>query len=383
MRIIFTCGGTAGHINPAVGVAGRIRQLVPEAEILFVGAEGMMETELVPREGFPIETVRISNVSRSLSLAGLKHNLNTMKNVVDSTKKAREIMACFRPDVVVGTGGYVCYPVLKAAHALGIPTMVHESNAVPGLTTKMLSGMVDCIMVGFAEARENYKKGTNVVFTGTPVRTEFLEKTSPALAKAHLGIPGDKALVVSVWGSLGSDYMNAVMADFIPLAADNRDFRMIHSAGRRGYKKLRTALEEKRGKKDKPVVDVREYIYDMPLVMAAADLILCRSGASTLGELTALGKPAILVPSPNVTNNHQEKNARLLEKCGAAVVMTEGSFTPESLYGQVCALLADKEKLESMSRAMSSAGVPDSTDRIAGLVLDYACGGGGKPAGGK
>ena len=170
MRFLFTCGGTAGHINPAVGVAGRLKKLLPEAEILFIGAEGMMETELVPREGYPIRTVEISNLSRSLSLNGLKHNLHTAKTVVQSTHAAKKIIQDFAPDVVVGTGGYVCYPVIAAAHSLGIPTLLHESNAVPGLTTKLLARSADCIMVGFENAAENYPAGTQAVFTGTPVR---------------------------------------------------------------------------------------------------------------------------------------------------------------------------------------------------------------------
>ncbi|MGN1002994.1 MAG: UDP-N-acetylglucosamine--N-acetylmuramyl-(pentapeptide) pyrophosphoryl-undecaprenol N-acetylglucosamine transferase [Oscillospiraceae bacterium] len=370
MKLIFTCGGTAGHINPALGVAGKLKSLLPDTEILFVGAEGMMETELVPREGFSIETVKISNISRSLSPAGLKHNLQTIKNVFGSTKKAREIIRSFQPDAVIGTGGYVCYPVIKAAHRLGVPTLVHESNAVPGLTTKMLAGLTDCVMVGFEEAKKNYPPKTNVVFTGTPVRPDFLSGLTPDQAKARLGLPAGEKLVLSVWGSLGSDHMNGVMADFIPLAAQRKDFRLIHSAGKRGYPRLSQAIQGKTAEN----TDVRAYIYDMPLVMAAADLILCRSGASTLGELTALGRPALLVPSPNVTNNHQEKNARVLADAGAAVLLTEGSFTAESLYETVCDLLRDEKRLRAMSAAMSAAGRRDSTDKICDMILTYAAG---------
>lgn len=370
MKFLFACGGTAGHINPAIGLAGRLKQLIPDCEVLFVGAEGMMETSLVPREGYDIKTVKISNISRSLSMAGVKHNLNTIKYVVMSIGEAKKIISDFGPDVVIGTGGYVCYPVLRAAHALGIPALVHESNAVPGLTTKMLAGIVDCIMVGFEKAKENYKSGTNVVYTGTPVRTEFLESDKAACRKA-LGFEDEKPLVVSVWGSLGSGHMNGIMEEFAAIAAEKGDFRLIHSAGKRGYDKLAAALDEKCPDRLEKGVDVRPYIYDMPRVMAAADLIMCRSGASTLGELTALGRPAILVPSPNVTNNHQEKNARVLEKAGGAKVLLEGQFTAQSLYEQVCTLLADKAGLESMSEAMLGQGVHDATDRIVEKILEY------------
>lgn len=371
MKFIFTCGGTAGHINPALGVAGRLKELLPDAEILFIGAKGMMETELVPREGYPIKTIEISNISRSLSLSGLKHNLGTVKKVLESEHKAKQIIREFAPDAVIGTGGYVCYPVLKAAHTLGIPTLVHESNAVPGLTTKLLSHVVDCVMVGFEHAAENYPKGTNVVFTGTPVRGGF-ETLNREAARATLGIPMDQPMLLSVWGSLGSDHMNGIMADVALMAAEKEEYSIIHSAGKRGYSKLLQAVKDK---SDVDLaahgVDLREYIYDMPLVMAAADLIACRSGASTLGELAALGKPALLVPSPNVTNHHQEKNARQLEAAGAAEILLEGEFDAAAFYQKVQHLLNDRKKLASMSVAMRSCGVADATERIASLVLDF------------
>jgi len=370
MKILFTCGGTAGHINPAIGVAGRIRELVPDAEFLFVGAEGMMETELVPREGYPIKTIEISNLSRSITLDGLKHNLHTAKTLLVGTHEAKNILREFAPDVAVGTGGYVCYPVLHAAHLLGIPTLVHESNAVPGLTTKLLANSVDCVMVGFEDAGANYPKHANVVFTGTPVRGGF-EKLGKAEAKRALGIPADRPLLLSVWGSLGSDHINGVMPEFVELTAKNRDFLLIHSAGKRGYARLVEAINARCGSNwSDSGADVREYIYDMSTVMAAADLVMCRSGASTLGELAALGKPAVLIPSPNVTNNHQEKNARLLEQLGGAKVLLEGQFTAESLYGELLTLIKDGKILSEMGSAMKKSCVADATDRIARLVLD-------------
>ena len=371
MKFIFTCGGTAGHINPAIGVAGRLKELLPEAEFLFIGAKGMMETELVPREGYPIETIEISNLSRSISLSGLKHNIGTVKKVLSGQREAKKIIRDFAPDAVIGTGGYVCYPVLKAAHALGIPTLVHESNAVPGLTTKLLSRSVDCVMVGFENAAENYPRGTRVEFTGTPVRGGF-ETLNREEARKKLGIPVDQPLLLSVWGSLGSEHMNGVMADFAPLAAKKGEFAMIHSAGKRGYASLMKAIRERTDADlQKAGVELRDYIYNMPEWMAAADLIACRSGASTLGELAAMGKPALLIPSPNVTNNHQEKNARALERAGAAEVLLEREFDAQKLYESVLSLLSDAEKLSAMSAAMKGCGVPDSASRIAELILDF------------
>ena len=368
MKFILTCGGTAGHINPALAVAGRLRELMPDCEILFIGAEGKMEMELVPREGYKIEPLKITNISRSHSLEAIVHNLDTLKNVAVSTREAKRIMRDFKPDVVIGTGGYVCYPVLMAASELKIPTAVHESNAVPGLTTKLLAEHVDKVMVGFEESRGAYHHPEKVEVTGTPVRGEFAAY-SKALAKRELGLDPDEPLVVSVWGSLGAAHMNKIMGELITMMDDSRPFRLIHSVGTRYFEDFMTTLQQRAPDFARFGADVRKYIYDMPRVMAAADLILCRAGASTLSELAYMGKPVIIVPSPNVTNNHQEKNARVLEKAGGAKVFLEGEFDAPALMDTVRGLLCDGAQLEAMSQAMLSLAVPGATDRICDIIL--------------
>ena len=368
MKFILTCGGTAGHINPALAVAGRLRELMPDCEILFIGAEGKMEMELVPREGYKIEPLRITNISRGHSLEAIVHNLDTLKNVAVSTREAKRIMREFKPDVVIGTGGYVCYPVLMAASELKIPTAVHESNAVPGLTTKLLAERVDKVMVGFEESRGAYHHPEKVEVTGTPVRGEFAAY-SKALAKRELGLDPDEPLVVSVWGSLGAAHMNKIMGELITMMDDSRPFRLIHSVGTRYFEDFMSALRQRAPDFARFGADVRKYIYDMPRVMAAADLILCRAGASTLSELAYMGKPVIIVPSPNVTNNHQEKNARVLEKAGGAKVFLEGEFDAPALMDTVRGLLGDSAQLEAMSQAMLSLAVPGATDRICDIIL--------------
>ncbi len=372
MKFLFTCGGTAGHINPALGVAQRLRELMPDCSILFIGASGQMETELVPREGFEIKTIPITNISREISLEGLKHNIGTLKNTLKSISEAKKIIREFEPDAVIGTGGYVCYPVLRAAHSLNIPTAVHESNAVPGLTTKMLANIADLILLGFEESRQYYKRQNKVLVTGTPVRTEFYS-LDKAGARKKLGLEPDKPLVLSVWGSLSSVFMNETIVHFIAKAQGNPFFGLIHSAGKSGYQGvLRKIREHGLETATEKGMEVREYIYDMPLVMAASDLVICRSGASTLSELTALGKPAILVPSPNVTNNHQEKNARLFEKAGAAVLIPESEISPARLLGHVSLLLSRTDTLEAMSGQMAKIGVTDATKKITEIVLELA-----------
>ena len=375
MRFLFSCGGTAGHVNPALGVAARLRELIPDCEILFIGANGKMEMDLVPREGYEIRGVPILGLSRSLSVEGIIHNVHFLNNLMKAGPACRKILREFRPDVVVGTGGYVCYPVVREATRLGIPTAVHESNAEPGLTTRLLEGDVNKIMVGFEEARANYKHPDKVVVTGTPVRLGFM-RTEKAEARRQLGIPEDEKLVVSVWGSLGATEMNKSVARMIALAMqeEERPFRLVHSAGKRGIDDMNRQMSEELGLSgwNEAGFEVTEYIYDMATWMAAADLVLCRSGASTLAELTAIAKPAILVPSPNVVHAHQEKNARVLERGGGAVVLLEENASPETMLSTIKDLLADKAKLTEMEEHMHDLAVENATDEITSIVLSLA-----------
>ena len=369
MRFLFTCGGTAGHINPALGVAGRIRQLMPDAEFLFVGAKGNMETELVPREGYELKTVKIAGFQRSLRPKMLWKNFHTAFLLVSSVAEAKAILRDFRPDVAVGTGGYVCYPVLTAASAMHIPTAVHESNAVPGLTTRKLEGRVDRIMVGFEESRKYYHHADKVTVTGTPVRVDF-GRESRETARSKLGVEQDEPMAVAMFGSLGAGYMDEIMTGLLVKMGKNPPFRLVWATGKQYYPKVRAAIAAMGVGSDR--IDVREYIYDMPRQMAAADVVICRSGASTISELTYLGKPAVIVPSPNVVNHHQEKNADVLERAGAAKVLLEGQFGLDELYTAVWGLLDDPAARKQMSHSSLSLGVHDATDRIASLVLGLA-----------
>ena len=368
MRFVLTCGGTAGHINPALAVAGRLKELMPESLFLFLGAEGKMEMDLVPRAGYEIRPLKITNISRGRSLSAVMHNVDTVKNVLASEREARGILKEFQPDAVIGTGGYVCFPVLAAAAKLRIPTLVHESNALPGLTTRMLADRVDAILVGFEESRKHYRSPEKVTVTGTPVRGEFARYTRES-ARAELGLDPREPLVVSVWGSLGSGHMNHILLDMLPILRGQRRFRMIHSVGSRDHKEFQECLAQQKLDPADCNVDAREYIFDMPRVMAAADLILCRAGASTLAELTYMGKPVLIVPSPNVTDNHQEKNARVLEQAGGAKVFLEGEFDADSLLREIERLLESPGELEAMSGTMRALSVPDATDKIVDQIL--------------
>ena len=232
----------------------------------------------------------------------------------------------------------------------------------------MLADKVDAILVGFEESRKHYREPAKVSVTGTPVRGEFARYTRE-VARKELGLDMDEPLVVSVWGSLGSGHMNGILTEMLPMMEGQKRFHMIHSVGSRDYRDFQQTLAERKLDPAACRVDAREYIFDMPRVMAAADLILCRAGASTLAELTYMGKPVLIVPSPNVTDNHQEKNARVLEKAGGAKVFLEGEFDAKSLLAEIERLLQNPAELESMSKAMASLSVPDATDKIVGKVL--------------
>ena len=366
MKVLFTCGGTAGHINPAVALARMFQERNEGCEVLFVGARGGMEEKLVPKEGFPLKTVTISNFWRRVSPSSIRHNFNTVRSLSISKKETEAILDEFQPDLVVGTGGYASYPVVQGAARRGIPTAVHEANAVPGLTTKRLAKVADTIMVGYEEARENYSNPDKVVVTGTPVRLEFFQ-TGRQQARDALGVKDDRPVLLSYWGSLGADVMNERMIDFIRREIDDGSpWLHIHGAGR-NYEAMQNALKDVTLPEN---IQIREYIYDMPQVMLAADLVLCRGGASTLSELTAIGKPAVIVPSPNVTNHHQEKNANVLANQGGAVVLLEPVCTSEVLYETSRGLLTDKPKLDMMSLAMGSLGIPDAAEKIYRALIE-------------
>ena len=369
-RVIFTCGGTAGHVNPAIALAQLMHEKDTNTEFLFVGAERGLEKDLVPKAGYDFRTVHISSFHRSLKPAEIRHNLVSLYNLTRAPREAKAILREFRPDVVIGTGGYASYPMVKAAAKAGIPTAVHESNMVPGLTTEMLEPYANRVMVGFESCRRHYKHPDKVAVTGTPVRGDFFDLTKEQ-AKQKLGVDDGRPLIVSFWGSLGASGMNRQMADFLALEAAKEPFHHIHAAGKGGYPVVLELLREKGvDLAQHASLQVREYIYDMAQVMRAADLVICRAGASTISELTALGVPALIVPSPYVTNNHQEKNARVLEEAGGAAVLLEKDSSGQALFQTACGILHDEKRRAQMETAMASLGIRDATERIYRTVLE-------------
>ena len=368
MNLIFTCGGTAGHINPAIAVANMMKERCPDANILFIGATGRMEEKLVPQAGYELKCLPGSGLSRGKNLAAIKKNLYAVKCVISAVGECRKIYRDFKPDAVIGTGGYASFPALYAAQTMGIPTCVHESNALPGVTTKLAASKASRVLVAFEESVKHYKQPEKVEVVGMPVRREFISMTREE-ARAELGL-GEEPLVVSAFGSLGAKVMNQTMAGVFALEKqDDFPFRHIHATGSFGWEWMPELVKEKGvDLESAKSIDMREYIFDMPTLMAAADVIISRAGASTCNEIGAAGIPSILIPSPNVTANHQEKNARVLSDRDAAVLVLEKDCTPEKIYEEIKGLLADHDRRKAMKDTLHTLVRLDSTERICDIV---------------
>ncbi len=354
MRVICAGGGTGGHINPAIAIAKHIAQKNPESEFLFVGTKNGMEKTLVPKAGFSITFIDVCGFKRSLSLS----NLKTVYKAFTSLLKCKKIIKDFKPDVVVGTGGYVSGPVLAAASFMKIPTVILEQNVFAGMTSKMLSKLVDTVCLGFEETRKSFPDAKKVVLTGTPIRDELFLPDKESARKA-LEIDS-RPFVVCFGGSLGAETINNAMTDFINNHAFDK-YNVLFATGENSYKNISGNIKNANNN-----IKVVPYIYNMDMVMNAADLLICRSGAITTCEIAALGKPSVLIPSPNVTDNHQHYNAKALSDKDASVLITEQQLKdkPEVLNDTITSLLKDKEKLQKMSENALKIGIKDGCERI-------------------
>lgn len=364
-KILFATGGTGGHINPALAVAGYIRENYPKAEILFVGTADRMEAQLVPAAGFNFKTIEIQGFSRELNFGGLKHNLKTIKLLLKSEGQAKKIIQEFDPDAVIGFGGYVSGPVLSVAARMGIPTAVHEQNAFPGVTNKNLAKKVDVVMLTAPEAEKLLKPKNPCVVTGLPIRGEIIS-ANKEFARAEMKLDS-RPLILSMGGSLGARAINEAVKHLIEKRYEKNDCYYLHATGKAG-----SAMIEDIGKEidlsTNPQIILREYINDMDRCLAAADLVVCRAGASSLSEIQALGKPSILVPYPYAAENHQYYNAKTMSDRDAAILIEEKDFTGERLLSEVEALLADTDRLKRMGENAKAMAILDASQRITECV---------------
>lgn len=360
MKVIFCGGGTAGHVNPAIAAADYFKKQ-EDCEIWFSGAKGGIEEKLVSRAGYQLFAFPLAGLSRSVSLSGLRQNVRAGQNAVAAVNEAKKIIKRLSPDVVVGTGGYASYPMVAAAQKLGVKTALLEVNATPGVALKRLSHKADVVMLGFEETAQ-LVKAKKAVLTGSPVREEIVRCRETGYPPIFAG---DKPMVLSFWGSVGALYMNKKMVDFIARAAAEGEFNLLHAAGASNYQWMPDEIRQKGCDLDHAGnIDLREYIFEMDKAMGQASLVICRAGASTLAEVCCAGLPSIIVPSPYVTGNHQEKNARLLERAGAAVVLTESECTGDKLYETARELLRQPDKLGKMGECALKRARPDALKRI-------------------
>ncbi len=361
-KILIATGGTGGHINPALGTAGYIKEKHPSAEIIFVGTADKMEARLVPEAGYELRTIEISGFWRSFSPSAIKHNIGTLLKLLKSSSQAKKIIKDFKPDLVIGFGGYVSGPVLRMAAKMGIPTAVHEQNAFPGVTNKALAGKVDRVMLTAIQAEKYIKSKNPCVLTGLPIRGDIL-KGDRDFARAEMNVADDKPLILSMGGSLGAKPVNdAVMSLILNKYKDN-DCVFLHATGKNSEAFKKELVEKGVDLAKNPHIRIVEYI-DIPKCLPAADLVICRSGASTLSELQALGKPSILIPSPYVTENHQYHNAMALVENGAAVILEEKNLNADSITEKVNGLIGNRVKLENIGKCARDMAVIDATARI-------------------
>lgn len=370
-KILIAAGGTAGHINPALAVAGYIRENYPDAEILFAGTPDKMESKLVPEAGFNFTGIEISGFQRDFTLEGIKENIATLLRLAKALPKSKKLIKEFKPDVAIGFGGYASGPVIRAAAKAGVPTAIHEQNAFPGVTNKMLAKKVKKVLVTTAAAKDYFPEDASIVVTGLPVRGEML-RADRELSRAELGIDS-KPLILSMGGSLGAKSINEAVGEMILSRYEAQGCWFLHATGSNGVGMIDDIKSKIDFDKYKNVM-LREYINDMDRCMSAADLVICRAGASTISELQVMGKASILIPYPYAAENHQYYNAKDLADNNAAILIEEKDLTGEKLTALVDLMLRNPDKIKEFGDNARKMAVTDASKRITDCLCELVSG---------
>lgn len=358
MKIIMTGGGTGGHIYPAISIADKIRRKHPDAEILFIGTERGMEKTLVPQNGYDIRFISASGLHRK----HIQRNFKTLCDFIKGTAQTNRILDEFRPDLVIGTGGYVCGPVIRAAGKRGIRTVLHEQNALPGLTNRLLERYAEKVFLSFPESKRYFKQPEKLVVTGNPIRKGFLF-VGPGNGRERLGLSETEFGLLCFGGSLGSERINSVIDEIAEKLLAVPKLKLFFITGRKHFDEIKQRMGSlPEGLLQK--LTLLPYVDDMNEYLLAADLVIGRAGALTVAEITACGKPSILIPSPNVTGNHQYYNAKVVADRGGAVLIEEKDLTGEKLFGTILRLMNHKPSLNAMAKASASIGRLDSAEAI-------------------
>lgn len=367
MRVVFAAGGTGGHINPALAAAGELKRKHSDAEILFIGTEDHMEAKLVPDAGFNFATIHISGFQRKINVKNIIKNVKTVGLLIKSSGETKKILSDFKPDAVIGFGGYVSGPVVRTAAKMGIKTAIHEQNAFPGVTNKALAKEVDKVMLTVEAAKQYMQPKNEPVVTGLPVRHEIFEADRD-FSRAKFGISENQIMILSMGGSLGAKTLNENMVELITALHNDKNIFFMHSSGKYGSW-VPDALKQNGVKTGIGTnVMIREYIDDVDDCLAASDLVISRAGASSLSEIEAVGRASILIPSPNVAENHQYHNAMTLVNNNAAKVIEEKDLENNKLLEEVKELIANKETLKLYGKNAKKLAVMNSSQKICQVI---------------
>lgn len=361
MRYLVTGGGTGGHIYPALAIAMEIKKRDENAEILYVGTKKGLESELVPKEGLDFRTIRVEGMPRKFN----KESFIATKELIHGLFDSKKILKDYRPDVVIGTGGYVCGPVVFMANRMRIPTVIHEQNAFPGITNKILSRFVDKILITFEEARKYFKNRDNIYLTGNPIRNTIFEVNKDK-AYEKFDLDRNKSVLLSFGGSGGQKKLNDSMYYFIENNLDS-DIQVVHVTGQRFYDEFMNRLKSD-GINLPENIRILPYLYDMPELLNITDLIITSAGAITLAEISSLGLPSILIPKGYTAENHQEYNANAFANNGASIVLLEKDLNGELLNNTILDTMNNKEKLKKMAESSSKMGIRDAASKIVDII---------------
>ena len=362
MRAIIAAAGTGGHINPGIAIANKIKEKEPNSEIIFVGTGRGLEKDLVPRAEYELKTIDAYGIERKITVQNLKNLYATYKSI----GSAQKIIQSFKPDVLIGTGGYICVPTVIAAKKMEIPVVLHESNAFPGVAVKLFKKKADKILVGFEDAKKILDNRENVVVTGNPIKLKKIDFSISEKNKIikETGLKSDKPIVLVFGGSQGAQSINQSLLEII-VNKKNKDYQIMWAAGPEQYKEIKKKLEEVNiNIENIDKVKIVPYIYNMEEIMNIADLVVCRSGAMTITEISVVGKPAIFIPFPYATENHQEYNAKVLENVGAARIILNKDLNSEILGSTINEIVKDKNLIERMGKNANKFAMKNVEDKI-------------------
>ena len=362
MKVIIAAAGTGGHINPGIAIANKIKQKEPNSKIIFIGTNRGLENDLVPRAGFELKTIEAYGLRKELSIKNIKGIFKTLLSIKD----AKKIIDEFKPDIVIGTGGYICGPVFYVATSRKIPTMLHESNAYPGKAVKMFSKKVDAVLVGFEDAKSKLEGCKNVVVTGTPTKIRKIDITKQRRKEIleEIGIKNDLPIVLIYGGSQGAQRINEAVVDLIK-QKKNDNYQIIWATGTKQFDIVKENFEKENIYINNiKNVKVMPYIYNMEELMNISDLMVCRSGAMTITEVSIVGKPAIFIPLPSMSANRQEDNALVLKKIGAAKMILNNEVNGINLSEEINEIIHDKLELEEMGKMAETIAPSNVEDKI-------------------